>query len=208
MSPAAEGVDSATHDDGKDREDKERFRFSLIGHAPTARRNEMEVAASHGLSTMTPGKIAVLRGLELFRDVPDERLCAIASCLRLRTLARSEILVAEGDGADAFFVVVSGRFEVVERNQAVAEIGVGQPVGEIAFFAGGRRRASVIALRPGSVVEIDRPAFERVRLLAPGIERNLIEQLARRLDALEAIASGHPMSAIDDLMPWTFQRAP
>jgi NTE family protein len=147
------------------------------------RRNKMEPAATQGQSTATPGQIAVLRSLDLFRDLPEERLCAVAASLRLRAVARGESLVTEGDEADAFFIVVSGRFEVVERDQAVAEIGVGQPIGEIAFFAGGRRRASVMALRPASVVEIDRDAFERIKSLAPGVERNLIEQLARRLDA-------------------------
>ncbi len=130
-------------------------------------------------------KIAVLRGLELFRDQPDANLGVIASRLRLRELARGEILITEGDEADAFYIVLSGRFEarVVERDHAVGEIGVGEPIGEIAFFAGGRRTANVIALRPSVVAEIDRAAFEGIKSIAPGIERNLIAQLARRLDA-------------------------
>jgi transposase len=37
---------------------------------------------------------------------------------------------------------------------------------------------------------------------------NAVEPYAWLKATLEAIASGHPMSAIDDLMPWTFQRAP
>ena len=129
-------------------------------------------------------EIAILRGLEVFRDLPEASLGAVASQLRLREAARGETLVTEGDEAEAFYIVLSGRFEarVIERDQAVAEIGVGEPIGEIAFFAGGRRTASVTALRPSVVVEIDCAAFERIKSIAPGIERNLITQLARKLD--------------------------
>ncbi|MGH6797391.1 MAG: patatin-like phospholipase family protein, partial [Roseiarcus sp.] len=135
-------------------------------------------------SILASDEIAVLRGLELFRDLPEASLGVVASQLRLREAARGEVLVTEGDEAESFYIVLSGRFEarVVERDQAVAEIGVGEPIGEIAFFAGGRRTATVTALRPSAVVEIDCAAFERIKFIAPGIERNLIAQLARRLD--------------------------
>ncbi|ACK51384.1 cyclic nucleotide-binding protein [Methylocella silvestris BL2] len=136
-------------------------------------------------ATVASEQIAALRGLELFRDLSDKSLSLIAGRLRVRELARGELLLKEGDDAFAFYLVLSGRFEarVAERDQIVAEIGPGQPIGEIAFFAGGRRRASVIALRPSTVIEIDYVAFERIKALAPGVERTLIEWLAKRLDA-------------------------
>jgi NTE family protein len=136
-------------------------------------------------SILASDEIAVLRDLELFRDLPEASLGAVASQLRLCELERGEVLVAEGAESDAFYIVLSGRFEVrvVTRDQAVAEIGVGEPIGEIAFFAGGRRRASVIALRQSVVAEIDGAAFDRIRSIAPGIERNLIGLLAQKIDA-------------------------
>ncbi len=139
----------------------------------------------HSQSRIAPDEIEVLRGLDLFGDLSVAALRAVGRFLRLRELARGEVLIVEGDEADAFYLVLSGRFEAraVERDQAVAEIGAGEPIGEIGFFAGGRRRATVTALRPSVVVEIDRAAFARIKTVAPGIERSLIEQLARRLDA-------------------------
>ena len=45
------------------------------------------------------------------------------------------------------YVVVSGRFEVWIEGQksAINEIGVGEPIGEIGFFAGVPRTATIIA---------------------------------------------------------------
>jgi NTE family protein len=69
----------------------------------------------------------------------------IRSWARVRHLLSGETLVVQNTAADAIFVVVSGRFEVRTEGQPVplAEIGVGQPIGEIAFFAGGLRTATV-----------------------------------------------------------------
>jgi NTE family protein len=130
--------------------------------------------------------IAALRDLPLFRDLSDEDLRIVASGVRLRSLARGEALITEGDAAEAFFLVVSGRFEsrAGESGHVIAEIGVGQPIGEISFFAGGGRRASVVDLRPSLVAEIDRAGFEIIKSVAPGIEANLIKSLAHKLDAM------------------------
>jgi hypothetical protein len=67
----------------------------------------------------------------------------------MRSLKRGDVLMRQGDLADALYVVVTGRFAVtVEgRQPPVAELGPGQPVGEIGFLAGRPRTATVTALR-------------------------------------------------------------
>jgi hypothetical protein len=53
-----------------------------------------------------------------------------------RELQRGEILVRQGEPSDALYFVLSGRFGVrVEGTlDPIAEIGQGQPIGEIGFF--------------------------------------------------------------------------
>ena len=72
------------------------------------------------------------------------------------------MLVRQGEMADALYVVVTGRFAVTVagRREPVAELGPGQPVGEIAFLAGGVRTATVTALRDSLVLRLGRAEFE------------------------------------------------
>jgi NTE family protein len=107
----------------------------------------------------------------------------IWSRARVRHLISGETLVLQNTSADAFFLVVSGRFEIRAEGQPVplAEIGTGEPIGEIAFFSGGLRTATAIAVRDSVVLEIDRASFEEVARCVPGIYNQLLATLAQRL---------------------------
>jgi len=136
-------------------------------------------------------------GGSLRSDSATERLCIgpsidellleqqreIWSSARVRHLRSRETLILQNEPADAVYLVVSGRFEIRVEGQSapVAEVGVGQPIGEIAFFAGGLRTASAIAVRDSIVLEIDRPTFEDVVRHEPALCNQLLASLARRL---------------------------
>ena len=85
--------------------------------------------------------------------------------------------------ADALFVVVTGRFTITLAGQQriIAEIGPGQPIGEIAFLAGGPRTATVTALRDSVVLRLGREDFDMLAARNPGILRTLTVTLARRV---------------------------
>jgi NTE family protein len=112
-----------------------------------------------------------------------ERQREIWSSARVRHLLSGEPLVLQNEPADAVYLVVSGRFEIRMEGQSapVAEVGVGQPIGEIAFFAGGLRTASAVAVRDSIVLELDRSSFEDVVRHVPALYNELLASLARRL---------------------------
>jgi NTE family protein len=118
-----------------------------------------------------------------FGELSQSQQAEIWSRARVRHLLSGETLVLQNTAADAVFVVVSGRFEVRVTGQPVplAEIGVGQPIGEIAFFAGGLRTATVTAVRDSVVLELDRASFEEVARRVPAIYDQLLATIARRL---------------------------
>src|SRR5262249_59923072 len=62
-----------------------------------------------------------------------------------------------------------------------AKSGAGEPTGEIAFFAGGLRTATAIAVRDSVVLELDRASFEEVARRTPAIYNQLLARLAQRL---------------------------
>ncbi|CAN0482144.1 unnamed protein product, partial [Phaeothamnion confervicola] len=124
--------------------------------------------------------------VEAFRHLPPEELAALERTLRILPVARGQALVREGEQADALYIVVSGRFKVMRKGEPepVAEIGAGMPVGEIAFFAGGARTATVVGDRDSLVLELKRDEFDRLAAGNPGIWPSITSQMAQRLAAM------------------------
>lgn len=121
----------------------------------------------------------------IFGDLSNDERASLEQELRPVPMRRGEVLMRQGDPADVLYVVVSGRFDVrVEGTaDAIAEIGPGSPIGEIAFLAGGRRTATVTAVRDSLVARLDRADFDRLCQRIPRIWSTLTTTLARRLAA-------------------------
>src|SRR4051794_15427978 len=117
----------------------------------------------------------ILPAIDIFSALAPAEKAALASEFEVIPLRRGDVLVRQGEPADALFVVVSGRFAVsIEgRARAVTEIGPDQPVGEIAFFTGGTRTATVTAMRDGLVLRLGRAEFDRLSAKTPSIWRAL-----------------------------------
>jgi NTE family protein len=110
--------------------------------------------------------------------------------MRVRRVARGETLIEKDAPADALFIVNFGLFEVLsaDNSYVAAEIGVGQLIGEIGFFAGEPRTASVVAARDSEVLEISRAEFNELTMRFPEIHSAVIRALALRLAELAPIA--------------------
>jgi NTE family protein len=124
-----------------------------------------------------------LDGVEIFHDLEEEERARLAAELETLNLRRGEVLVRQGEMAEALYIVVTGRFAVTieGRREAVAELGPGQPIGEIAFLAGGARTATVTALRDSLVLRLGRAEFEALSSKSPSIWRTLTVTMARRV---------------------------
>ena len=99
-----------------------------------------------------------------------------------RVLRRGDILIREAEPADSFFIVLSGRFTVHTGNSVdlFAEIAQGELVGEIGFFAGLPRTATVVAVRDSIVLEISRRTFDKAAEALPSLREAVTTFLARR----------------------------
>jgi NTE family protein len=107
---------------------------------------------------------------------------ALAALSDRRVLRRGEVLVREGDPSDRFYVVLSGRFTVHREGVPgrVAEIAQGELVGEVGFFAGLPRTATVLAARDSIVLEIRRSQFDEAAETLPSLREAVTTFLARR----------------------------
>jgi len=130
-------------------------------------------------------KASSLASVATFQGLPAELLRSLEDRLTPLLVERGACIVRQGDPADALHVVVSGRFavEIDGDDDPIAEISHGGTIGEIAFFAGGRRTASVRAIRDSVVVRLTRDDFNSISASSPAIWSAITATLAERLAA-------------------------
>jgi NTE family protein len=126
----------------------------------------------------------------IFSELSADERAALMSGLETQPLKRGDVLVRQGEAADALYIVISGRFSVTldGRREPLTEIGPEQPIGEIAFLTGGTRTATVTAMRDSLVLRLGRAEFDSIAAKCPGIWRTLTASLAQRLAATTSIS--------------------
>jgi NTE family protein len=124
-----------------------------------------------------------LAGIEAFRGLTGEQYLELERRLKTIPVIGGTCLVTQGESATELFLVITGRFEVLieGRSAPIAEIGAGSPIGEIGFFAGGARTASVKAQRDSLVLRLTRADFDDLVGQFPQMWTVIAATLARRL---------------------------
>lgn len=109
--------------------------------------------------------VAALKQVDIFKDVPDAGLRAIAAVGEPVTLAAGDVVVVEGGPADALYVIHSGSCRVYKEKggdvREVVTIEAGNQFGASALLDRATRSATVVASEPTELV-----AFRAERLLA------------------------------------------
>ncbi len=127
----------------------------------------------------------------LLGDIGEDALAALAAAAQKRVIPGGSNLVEQGHAASAIFFVQTGRFRVlIEKadgtQHMVAEVNAGEPVGELAFFGGGTRTATVQAARDSTVLALGCEAYDKVARAHPGIVSALLGAVSRRLAEVTA----------------------
>ena len=98
-------------------------------------------------------------GAKRHGDRLGECFAAIIAPMKIRGGGREHALGREGDEGDSFYVCVQGKLEVTAHGRALAVLGPGNYVGEIALLSGGPRVATVVAAEPTRVLCLGREDF-------------------------------------------------
>jgi MFS family permease len=124
-------------------------------------------------------RLVAPRGLELLRRVPlfsplaPTMLEQIAHKLEPVSAAAGEVVVAEGETSDRFYVIESGEVEITQEGRLLRREGVGDVFGEIGLLRDVPRTATVTAVDDVELLTLSREEFlslmageDRVRSLA------------------------------------------
>jgi len=129
----------------------------------------------------TVEKVLILKAVDLFSEIPGRDLARIAQVTEELVIARAESLMKEGELGDSLFILVEGEVEVRKGRQAIAKLGAGECVGEMALLDSEPRSATVRAAEDVRVLRLDRDAFDELMDGHVDIARGVIRVLTRRL---------------------------
>lgn len=139
------------------------------------------LAAAGGLRppAVPDRRVALLRRSP-FGTLPPARLEAAATALETVAIRAGQVVIREGEGADRFYLIDSGRFRVTQRTPDGAErelrtMGEGEGFGEIGLLTGAARTATVTAEGEGTLLALDRDGFLDLVSAGPGLSSRLLD---------------------------------
>lgn len=126
-----------------------------------------------------------LASLPLFAGVPADELVALDTDASRVALRAGEVLVRQGERADAMYVVLQGSLEAIVteggRTRLVGIIARGDSVGDVALLTGESRAATVRAVRDSVVVRVTHEAVEELMRRHASVGSAMARALALRL---------------------------
>ncbi|MEO8350415.1 MAG: peptidase domain-containing ABC transporter [Chthoniobacteraceae bacterium] len=125
----------------------------------------------------------ILQRSSLFRFLPEDDSERLRALLREERFGFGDVIVREGDEADAFYLLTSGRARVVKETETGEEIALatlrpGDEFGETALLDGGTRNATVRCSTSVDVMRLDRTDFLPLLAQFPALKKS-IETTAR-----------------------------
>lgn len=128
----------------------------------------------------------LLSASPIFSGVSQRGLASLEAVARVKRLERDQMLFAQGDAADAFYVVASGSISIgldsaSGRELVINEMRPGDCFGELGLITGQPRSTGAIASEPSVVWAISRHDFAAVLESEPAMAKNLLREAASRL---------------------------
>jgi cytochrome P450 len=129
-----------------------------------------------------------LSEFELFERCTEDDLAVLRRAVSgLRRMREGEVICAEDEEADRWWIVVEGQADVTWRGLYLGTIMAGQTIGELALLDGKPRTATVTATTDMVLQEFDGQGFVDALLDAPQMAVALLRQFATRLRATDRL---------------------
>ncbi len=137
----------------------------------------------HALSIMHFERVSAST---LFKGISRDAIKKTLSMAEHKVLPENESVYSEGDSADSFFIIVSGRIKVFLKCQdgtdkMLAVLQAGDCFGELSFFTGEPHRTSTETIEPTSLLALSRMHFNKLCTENTEVSMALIKGFASRL---------------------------
>jgi len=131
-------------------------------------------------------RLAMLRGMQIFKDVRQSDLETIVEDLRLREFAKDDLIFHQGDESRQVFFVLKGKVRVYKTSPSGSEtsidiFGENDVIGEMAALDSQPRSATAKAVTATSLLTMAQDAFLHRLQTIPGLAIGLAKVLAQKL---------------------------
>lgn len=163
-------------------------------------------------SDVRPDLWAALRSCRLWRTASDKGVAVLARSARVADLTRGEAIATEGDIADDFGVLVSGKARVFYlgadgKQITFEELGVGDAPAAVAALAGGRFPANIEASTDGTIAWLRRESLYELLASEPAVAQSLVASLASKVVNFTSVVQTLALDVPSRLARYLFQRS-
>lgn len=163
-----------------------------------------------GLRNDQSGVSDELSKILLLKECPEEVLMAITRAVKNQLVPPKKYIFRQGERGKTFYVVVSGRVEIMQESESgrpkrIAVLSSGDAFGEIALLKNVPRTASVRTLVQTTLLTLSRDDFEKLILPHVGVDK-FTENLQKRafLARIPLYRDWHPQAlqhfAVDSVL--------
>ena len=119
-----------------------------------------------------------LKGLSLFNSLEEQQISHIASQFRIEHRPVDELILRQGDRAEAFYIIIEGQVEAerrISQRESQTDVFVsGDFFGEDSILQNRTEPASIIVLTPLTVISMERTKFRTLIQQYPSVKDQLI----------------------------------
>lgn len=135
--------------------------------------------------------IEFLKQIPLFSGLDNYALERLVAMSNEVTLAPGEYLVREGEIGNSMYIILDGELQVSKKagdsSVVIAKRYPGEVLGEMAVLDSTPRYASIIALKPSQLLQIDQETFTALLDWSPTAARAILKTFAQRIRGTEAL---------------------
>jgi AAA family ATP:ADP antiporter len=129
-------------------------------------------------------RIYFLKSVPMFSQLSGEELRPVAEMFSELSLREGFTIIKENEPGDSFYVILSGTVKVQRGGREIALLKEKDYFGEMALLDYETRSATLIAATDCELLKLNREDFHELLEEHPGLSREIIRTLARRLRAL------------------------
>ena len=149
-------------------------------------------------------RIKILRKIDLFGQMNDEELNALAQKIEYKYFDEKETIMTVGETGESMFIMIEGLVEVLIKSGKsevkVAELFTNQYFGEMSLLTGEKRSATVRTLFPSVLYEIKKDDIKDLFNTRPKLIDKIAEGMALRKQSNEEMLSQMDKESADVLL--------
>ena len=133
----------------------------------------------------------LMKKVEILAALSKPELKHLISQVRIETYAEGEITFQQGEPGDSFYIIKSGKVDVVVEKSSgeasvVATLGPGNFFGEMSLLTGAARTASIRVKEDAEFIVVDKESFRSTLANNPSLAESMSRILSERQAGLDA----------------------